>query len=355
MFRSKILKKNHALSFPGGSKSRVNKAGNNVRNKQPSPEDWMVIEEWRAAHRAVLNTFQASLRGRTRSTKIVVAQRHKRKSTIVGKLDRLPEMQLARMDDVAGFRLIFPSINDLCLFRQKFHKAKFKHRLRNEIDKYDYIKCPKQTGYRGIHDVYEYDVNSEVGRPLKGLLVEVQYRTFIQHSWATAVEIIGFITESQPKFEQGDSRYQNAMALCSEIIARSHEDSNGPFPELEDKVLVEEFLEVEKELSLLKTLRSLRAVKEQATVNRNAILIFSKFKKLEIRTYPLATDALRDLFKLEKEMPENDIVLVKADKSEDIRLAFKNYFSDVNDFVKLIEKGCQDLSGKHIIKAQDIK
>ncbi len=348
--------KNHSVSsYPGGSKNRVNKAGNNVRKKQPSAEDLSVIETWRAAHRAVLNTFQEGLRRRTRNTKIVVAQRHKRKSTIVGKLDRFPEMQLARMDDVAGFRLIFPSTKDLYVFRQKFHKARFNHRLRNEIDRYDYIKSPKKTGYRGIHDVYEYDVNSEAGRTLKGLLVEVQYRTFIQHSWATAVEVIGFITESQPKFEQGDYRYQNAMALGSEIIARSHEDSNGPFPEMENKILVNKFLGIEKELSLLKTLRSLRAVKEQATANRNAILIFSKSEKLEIRTYSLATEALRDLFKLEKEMPEHDIVLVKADKSEDIRLAFKNYFSDANDFVKLIEKGCQGLSGKKVLKVQDVK
>lgn len=333
-------------SFPGGSKNRVNKAGDNVRKKQVSMEDLFIIDTWRAAHRPVLNTFNVCFRRRTKKTEIVVAQRHKRNSTIIGKLVRFPQMQLARMDDVAGFRLIFPSIEKLYEFRNEFHKAKFNHLLRNEIDKYDYIKAPKQTGYRGIHDVYEYDVNSEAGRPLKGLLLEVQYRTLIQHSWATAVEVIGFITESQPKFEQGDKRYQHAMALGSEIIARSYEDSNGPFPEMENNDLVREFLEIENELSLLNTLGNLRAVKEHATADRNAILIFSKSAELEIRTYRKETDALIDLFKLEKEMPDNDIVLVKADRSEDIRLAFKNYFSDANDFVLLIKKGCQLLSDK---------
>ena len=100
-------------SFPGGSKSRVNRAGENVRNKKASKDDLFVIDQWRAAHRAVLNTFQAILRTRTRQTRIVVAQRHKRKSTIIGKLDRLPGMNLSRMDDVAGFRLIFPTIKQL--------------------------------------------------------------------------------------------------------------------------------------------------------------------------------------------------------------------------------------------------
>jgi putative GTP pyrophosphokinase len=92
-----------AVKFPGGSKSRVNRAGNNVRSNTATLEDLKVIEEWRAAHRGVLNTFQAILRTRTRGTNITVAQRHKRKNTIFDKLQRLPDMQLARMDDVAGY------------------------------------------------------------------------------------------------------------------------------------------------------------------------------------------------------------------------------------------------------------
>lgn len=330
-------------SFPGGSKSRVNKAGNNVRNNRQTVEDLSIIEEWRAAHRAVLNTFQEGLRRRTRKTNIVVAQRHKRKSTIIGKLNRFPKMALARMDDVAGFRLIFDNIEDLYNFRKKFHAARFRHRLLNPIDKYDYIKNPKSTGYRGIHDVYSYDVNSNAGRPLKGLLVEVQYRTLVQHSWATAVEVIGFITESQPKFEQGDKKYQDAMVLGSEIIARSHEASEGPLPDMENKELVNKFLQIEKELNLLNRLQGLKAVEDRATVKRNVILIFSKSEDLDIRTFKNAPDALRELFKLEEEMPDSDIVLVKADKSEDIRLAFKNYFSDAIDFIQLIKTGCKSL------------
>lgn len=326
-------------SFPGGSKSRVNRAGNNVRNKSHTSDDLIVIEEWRAAHRAVLNTFQEMLRRRTRSTDIVVAQRHKRKSTITGKLDRLPNMQLSRMDDVAGFRLIFPNLEELYNFRRKFHTARFHHKRRNEIDKYDYIKQPKKTGYRGIHDVYTYDVNSAAGRSLKGLLVEIQYRTLIQHSWATAVEVIGFITESQPKFEQGDTRYQEAMMLSSEILARSQENLKGPYPEMPSAELLEKFSKINNKLNLLKRLHGLIAVKKASSENRNAILIFSKSTDLEIRTYRTAPEALRALFELEKEFPENDIVLVKADKSEDIRLAFKNYFSDANDFVFLVEDG----------------
>ena len=95
-------------NFPGGSKSKVNKAGDRVRLGLQTADDLAVIDTWRAAHRAVLNTFQAILRNRTRSTHVNVAQRHKTKRTIFDKLNRLPKMELSRMDDIAGCRLIFP-------------------------------------------------------------------------------------------------------------------------------------------------------------------------------------------------------------------------------------------------------
>lgn len=174
----------NAVHFPGGSKSRVNKAGDNIRNNTTTPDDFKVIEEWRAAHRGVLNTFQAILRTRTKGSNVTVAQRHKRRNTIFDKLKRIPNMQLARMDDVAGCRLIFRNIKELNKFRDTFHKARFNHKRRNEPDKYNYIESPKNTGYRGIHDVYEYDVNSEAGKSLTGLYIEIQYRTLVQHAWA---------------------------------------------------------------------------------------------------------------------------------------------------------------------------
>lgn len=331
--------------YPGGSKSRVNRAGENVRKNQVTFEDLMVIEEWRAAHRSVLNTFQAILRTRTKGTNVTVAQRHKRKNTIYDKLNRLPGMQLARMDDVAGCRLIFRNIKDLSKFRGSFQKARFNHKRRNDLDKYDYIAHPKPTGYRGIHDVYEYNVNSESGKNLAGLYIEIQYRTLVQHAWATAVEVVGFITESQPKFQKGDKRYEHEMALASEILARAYEGLNGPFPTKSDRELLEEFLELDKELMLLTTLKGLNQAKSEVSDKKNTILIFSGEGTLEVRSFRDAPDALRALFELEKEMPQNDIVLVRADSSDEVRLAFRNYFSDAREFIRLVESACAKLSG----------
>ena len=68
-----------------------------------------------------------------------------------------------------------------------------------------------------------------------------------------------------------------------------------------------------------------------------------------MKAYRDATEALRALFELEKEHPERDIVLVRADTSDEVRLAFKNYFSDARDFIQLVEVGCAKLTkGKQI-------
>ncbi len=263
-------------------------------------------------------------------------------------------MQLARMDDVAGCRLIFPDVESLYEFRKSIHAANFRHRLKNEIDKYDYIKSPKNTGYRGVHDVYEYDVNSEHGKDYKGLLIEIQYRTTYQHAWATCVEVVGFITESQPKFEEGDKRYQEALSLASEIIARAFEESNSCHPELSDSELIHKFLETDKEISLMRILRNLNSADSEVSSKKNVILMFSEKDSLELRTYQNATDAIRALFELEKQNPGMDIVLVRANSSEEVRIAFKNYFSDAREFIHLIDEGCQRLAKDKVLAENKI-
>ena len=218
-----------------GSKGLINRAGEAFRaHRQPTEEELAAVEAWRAGHKNVLNTFQANLRNRARGLGIQVAQRLKRRLTIMDKLFRQPKMQLSRMDDVAGCRLIFPDIATLEKFRAKLLKARFRHKTRNSVDKYDYIKSPKSSGYRGIHDIYEYNPTSRQGQPFAGLLMELQYRTQAQHAWATTVELVSRITENQPKFDRGDERYIEFFRLASEIIARAHENSHSVHKELSD-------------------------------------------------------------------------------------------------------------------------
>lgn len=337
-------------TYPGGSKSRVTKAGAAVRNGTETDEDLACIDLWRAAHAPVINTFQALLRGRAKRSGVIVGQRHKRKLTIFGKLRRLPKMELARMDDIAGCRLIFENAEALYSFRTKLHAAKFNHKMRNIPDKYDYIKAPKRSGYRGIHDIYEYNVNSQHGSKLKGLFIELQYRTEVQHAWATTVEIIGLITSSQPKFQEGDTRFEAIMSYASEILARAWESSKSCHPDLDNKDLVTKFLDLDSELGLLPLLRALNSTEKGIGTQRNFILLLKEGKALEVKAFRYTEDALKALFKLESENPGIDVVLVKGDSTEDVRVAFKNYFSDAREFIRLIEQGCEKLSGRKVMR-----
>lgn len=95
----------------------------------------------------------------------------------------------------------------------------------------------------------------------------------------------------------------------------------------------------------MQTLGGLSQAKTNISEKRNTILNFAEDGSLEVKSFRDATDALRALFDLEKQFPKNDIVLVRADTSDEVRLAFRNYFSDAKEFVRLIETGCTKISG----------
>ncbi len=100
--------------------------------------------------------------------------------------------------------------------------------------------------------------------------------------------------------------------------------------------VIDEFNSLDSELHLIRNFTGLNSAESEATANRNTILIFKPDGELEAFSYKNETDALRELFRLERENPLLDVVLVKADTNEEIRMAFRNYFSDAKDFVRLL-------------------
>lgn len=333
-------------AFPGGSKSRVSAAGAAVREGRATDNDRAVIEEWRAAHSSVINTFQALLRNRAKDYGARVIQRHKRKATIFDKLHRQPRMDLARMDDVAGCRVICPDVKTLYEFRDAIHRARFDHVLKSDKDKYDYIKAPKPDGYRGIHDVYEYNVGSEEGQHLRGLRIELQYRTEVQNAWATTNEIIAHITEgaSEPKYHRGDRRYLDLMALASEVLARSFEGYPGPRGELDNGEVVELYERLERELNLRLKLTGLGvALKSDPRGFGSEFILFREGAQLELLGFETQVAALEKLFELENARPNADVVYVPRSTTDEIRSAYKNYYDDARDFLSWTSEGIEYL------------
>jgi putative GTP pyrophosphokinase len=103
---------------------------------------------------------------------------------------------------------------------------------------------------------------------------------------------------------------------------------------------------MERKTHIFKKLRGLNASRLHIDQNKNVILYFSEENKLEVHTYDTDESALIAYFGFEKMHPGADIVLVRADAAADIRLAYKNYFSDPGDFIRYIERGCQKLSSR---------
>ena len=100
----------------------------------------------------------------------------------------------------------------------------------------------------------------------------------------------------------------------------------------------------------MQLLRGLNTATNEISGNKNVILMFSEGEKLEIRSYRDSVDAMRSLFALERDNPAKDIVLVRADSSDEVRVAFRNYFSDATEFVRLIDSSCKTLCGVRVTK-----
>lgn len=326
--------------FPWGTKGNLNRIGEKLRSESGglTYDDTRRLEVWRASHFHVLNAFNAMLIKRTQGKQVTVARRHKRRMTIIDKLSREPRMQLARMDDVAGIRLIFLDVPSLTSFRDSFLKSTHNHEKKNKNEKYDYIASPRSTGYRGIHDVYAYKSRTPGLMHCNGTMIEVQYRTIHQHAWSTANEVVTMITPGQrTKFAQADVSYMEFFKLSSELFARAFDRRYSIYQELPNRELLESFAQIDKDTRLVDTLRGLNVARPQ--IGRGAVVLrFTSDHGLVVGPVPLFQDAMKFYFKVESEFPDDDVVLVNAPDPSGITSAYRNYFSDTTEFLSYLDQ-----------------
>ncbi len=336
---------------PQYTKSKINASGKRTIKATDTEEDRAVIENFRGSHAYVLNTFQANIRAHSRGIALSVGQRLKRRRTMLDKLVREPTMPLSAMHDIAGCRIVFSNIEELLEVRKSMHASRWRHALTHDVDRYNYIEMPKSSGYRGIHDVYQYNVNSIGGVDWNGLRVEIQYRTLPQHAWATAVEVADLFSSSKIKFSDAAEQQLAYFRLASEVIARTSEGLGSCCSELSDRSLAQEFEVAENSLGLLAKLDGLRRASiQEFPFKRNTLLIF-RFdlpegeEPLLVKSFKNVNLAIKAYADSEIEYGDRaDIVLVRGDDEENIRDAFRNYFSDARGFVDLVRTGLNSLT-----------
>lgn len=345
-------------SPPPTSKSEVKRAGKAISAGTATPEDFALVDQWRSAHGYVINTFQIWLRRKIadKAYNVEFAQRLKRRNTVIDKLQRFDEgglpliADVSTMHDFAGCRMIFDNLEELRDFRDYVHSAKVmksvRHQLRHDPNKYDYIEKPRPSGYRGIHDVYKHfprgSDHIEAKKPWDGLLVEIQYRTRAQHAWATAVEISDLVDGERTKFDLFRSARGEFFALASEIIARRHENIERAFPDDSTSVLQNRLRHLEAELGILKRLSLLKQFEDEDQLQEHTVL--NVYRKpdgtfgLDVIPFKKSSDAISKATELEKSEKSVNAVYVRSERPKQLRSAYRNYFNDPIDFVKIIER-----------------
>ncbi len=332
------------------SRNQIIKAGKTIKQKNATNYDKeqaiRIIDNWRAAHAFPLNTIYMHLRRYARDEKnIVVAERLKRLDSILNKLEREPTMSLWTMQDLGGCRVIVPRVSDVYRYADKYEKSRKRHILKNE---YDYINNPKTSGYRSLHRVYEYrsDLNDKYNH---NMLIELQFRTKLQHIWATAVETMGLFTKEAIKSGQGSDDVKRFFALVSSLFAIKEKQPIVPCTSDSITELIREIKQIDGRNNYLNMLNGIKVASyaqdhiKMAKDSAYYILEFD-YNKYSLTIHPFRSsdiDKANETYNhIESKRSESksDAVLVRVSSFTSLRAAYPNYFSDISEFVQTVNK-----------------
>jgi ppGpp synthetase/RelA/SpoT-type nucleotidyltranferase len=246
-------------AVPLFSRPQVNRAGRILLDVQMEKQivvehALQMVNNWRATHNYPLNTFQVSLRKKAKAVdaEALVAQRIKRLTSIMYKLQRFPEMKLTQMQDIGGCRAIVKSVRLVDGLVLSYERSDLKHAL---ATKDDYIQTPQASGYRGVHLVYRYfsDKNKTIYNDLK---IEIQFRSQLQHAWATAVETVGTFIGQALKASRGREDWLRFFALMSSAIAMREKRPPVPGTPNDKGELTEELRQHALKLNVVEVLQA---------------------------------------------------------------------------------------------------
>ena len=332
---------------PKHSKGKVRKAGKylleNIFSKDENIkkqvyQSYDVLSNWRASHAYPMHTVLMLLRRKVKNIdkNAVVVQRLKRTLSIMYKLRRFKSMCLDRMQDIAGCRVILGNVDRVLKFNNLLRVGGFTHLYHSSKD---YIKYPKESGYRGIHLVYKYNASKGA---YKNMFIEVQLRSIIQHSWATAVEVVDAFTKQALKASIGEEDWKDFFKFVSVEFARLEKCSTGINISKENclrkiKQLINK-LDIHNKLNLF-AITSKHIDRKGNKGDLFILYLDAEAKQIRITQFEKKNlkDATEQYLKLErttKENPLRDVVLVSADSIKELKKAYPNYFADTKIFVQ---------------------
>lgn len=332
------------------SRNALNRCGEimlSSKRQQEVDDAHKTINEWRTDHVQPLELLKneiASLLTSNNISPILISQRLKRLSSIQNKLDLNPQMGLGGMQDIGGIRIVLDDMDTLvAVFNllDKCNLGDFEYQRTT-----NYVDTPKSSGYRSIHFVYKYKSKDSI---YNGLRFELQIRTKLQHTWATALETVDIHSNTPLKAGYGDDDWLDFFKLVSSLFA---------FKELSPRILEHEKLSVQdvmrkyyqhnKAKRNLEMLRAFSVVLEKSFVETNdeisdyyLLTIDLEKNVVHINNYMKEDyeEATSSYYELEKQLSANKaIVLVATSSYSQLQEAYPSFFSDIEEFISNLTK-----------------
>lgn len=331
------------------SNKQINKAGEIIRNGTDEEKEQAIelLNQWRYNHIIPLRNIRAIVDRRLKKLGIdcIVGQRLKRMSSIKGKIIRFPKMNIDRMQDVGGIRIIVTTISEV----KRVHEAlikKSKHKVKETTK--DYIESPKPDGYRSLHQVFKYQ--NERDEDINGMRIEIQIRTKLQHAWATSVETLGVIDKVSYKSGYGTEENKKFFRIASALFSLEEKcNVLEEYRQYTKEALINELKKIERQQQILTKLKGLSKLKPSLSLTSSDDIFFvlllsaSNQKDFSIKVVPFddeeqATIHYNALEKLTRIVPTlSSVVLVRSKNLKELKKAYPNYFLDTQNFVKTIE------------------
>jgi len=186
------------------SKTQIDRLGDRLREGNITESDLRLLDEYRRSFGAAYEFVVGAIRNRLGFEP--TGRPAKSTTSIIEKLLR-ESIRLTQIQDIAGCRLIVPTIMDQEVSVQSLSQ------LLKHVTIVDRRKQPSH-GYRAIHVITTYESR----------VVEIQIRTSLQHIWAELSEKLSDIIDPGIKYGGGSEGIQDFLARSSSLI--DAEESN---------------------------------------------------------------------------------------------------------------------------------
>ncbi len=324
------------------SNRQIDKLGEKLKNEiELTDNEYQELLSWRNSFSTSLDYYHKRLKEKIEADGIMaIAKRLKRIESIRVKLKRFPTMRLSTLQDIAGLRVILKN-------KEELEKAFIGIRNAESINKLkrldDYHYQPKDDGYRGIHLVYQTPSSR---------MVEIQFRTELEHIWATAVEVYGTLQKVSFKTGDGEQEWREFFKELSSFF--SIEEGKRPLKEHEQLSKKQIISKLKKNIKQLKAIERLNAAtnsieiivnkRNKGRTGKYALLELNYNKNItniDIFTKGELSKAIEEYTKKELSLKESDcknIVLVNIESVEEIQKTYPNYFLDTKNLLKILSE-----------------